>query len=154
MKLFCKNLLIVFSIIWACCSHKIVAQNKNVDSLYNDLLQTKDIGGKLTKALPLVEQISNISDTNKIRTIISIIESLEVSQSQTNIKQGLVLYSKGVLCAKINNHKKSLEYTQKAIALLNGYKNLIVKSQTLIVKNYYLSNSSMLSSISCGLFDI
>ncbi|MES2132116.1 MAG: tetratricopeptide repeat protein, partial [Bacteroidota bacterium] len=114
------------------------AQNKMLDSVYNDYIKTTNVDQKLDKAMHMVLLLGDNNEIEKANQLISNLEKLSVEPSKAEYKTGMVLLSKALLYKTMDSADKSISFSKKAIPLVGSNKSSLAEAKSLILLNYYL----------------
>lgn len=136
MKFFNKNRLLLLSLLGFLQFSEITAQTNEADSLFNDFFNTKNIEQQLGQTPRLVYLLVNNKEEQKAQQIITSVEKLSVPSSKSDLKNGIVLLSKGLLYSVLEDVNKSMMYTKQSMPFLANYKSYLAEAQSLVVINY------------------
>ena len=147
---FHTKLICLYIVLFLCLtSVSFYAQKFNADRLYTDFLNTKNADKKLSKLPSLLQSLYSKDDSLKIIELNSIIENTAIPDHLSNLKQGLLLYSKALLFDIENDINKCLDASRQSILYLKNNKNYLTFSQCLLTKSLYF-NGQFDSCIALG----
>lgn len=117
-------------------SSQAFSQNRAIDSIYTDLLNTKDPGLKFSKAPGVINSLANLLEVKKSQTIISDLENTKVDPAKEDLKKGLILFCKAFLYKAIDSVNLSMAYAKQSLPFLKTNKGYWAETQSLIVMIY------------------
>jgi serine phosphatase RsbU (regulator of sigma subunit) len=136
MNFFNKPLFLFYIFLEIFFSSSLSAQTRELDSLYNDYLNTKSVDSHLNKAIGLVASLGNKRSFKKAQSVILDLEKLGLNESKTDLKKGIVLLSKGILYKAQDSVGLSMSFTKRAMPFLKKYPSYLSEAQSLIIMNY------------------
>ncbi len=139
MKFLITKKYLVFILLAVLQPSLYLSQHHITDSLYTDFLNTKSADKKLSKLPELLQTLYVKDDSLKIIELNSIIENTAVSADLSNLKKGLLLYSKALLFDIENDIDKSIEASKQSVFYLKNNKNYLTFSQCLLIKTLYFN---------------
>ena len=112
------------------------SQNRVLDSLYVDYLNTTDPGLKFSKAPNLINKLSNMLEVEKSNHVIATLQSTKVSSAKEDLKKGIILLCKAFLYKAIDSVDLSLSYAKQSLPYLKSNKAFLSETQSMVIMIY------------------
>ncbi len=149
MKFLIRKKYLIFILFGNLQSNLYLSQNNKADSLFTTFFNIKSVDKKLSKLPELLQALYVKDDSIKIIDLISNVENITASSDLSNLKQGLLLYSKALLFDIENNIDKSIEANKESVFYLKNNKKYLTISECLLIKSLYF-NGQFDSCIALG----
>jgi len=116
------------------------AQERTIDSLYQDYFKTVKAPDRIDKATSLVLFLGNHRELQKADAVINDLARVKVPAKDEAFRKGMVLFCKALLYRTSDSMAKSMQYVKQSLPLLKSNARYLAEAHGLIVMNYYQLN--------------